>query len=116
MRNEIETRKGGAMSERDYCDLQEGQRVYYTGDVMNQPAWCTITARNDDPRWGLSYDLMADGSDDDREFRGIRASNFSGMGRRFQIKEEYDAERAEKMAAMRANLAAVAASNREGGA
>ena len=95
----------------DYSGLQVGQRVYYTGDVANQPAWCTIVKRDENPRWGLSYDLAIN---DDRpaDFRGIRPSNFRGPGHRFETKEEHDAERAIKMAQMRACVEACASANR----
>jgi hypothetical protein len=108
MTSQTQARKDEMM---DYSNLKVGQRVYYTGDMANLPAWCTIVRRNEDPRWGLSYDLRADEEKEIR-FCGIRATNFSGIGRRFQVKEEYDAERAIKIAAMRDCAEAVASAHR----
>lgn len=91
--------------------LQVGQQVYYTGDMANNEAWCVITERVENPQWGLHYN-MVDEDDSAHEFRGIKPMNFEGPGRRFQIKEEYDAERATKMAQMRTCLVSVASANR----
>lgn len=90
-----------------YQNLQVGQRVYYTGDMANQPAWCTISKRDDNPRWGLSYNLLGDGIEA-REFFGIFPSQFgTRAGKRFVIKEEHDAQQAAKMDRVRAQMAAV---------
>ncbi len=96
---------------RDYTTLQVGERIFYTGDIANIEEWCTITDRDDNPRWGLLYALQGD---DGGEYPGIPPSNFDGPGRRFVPKAEYDADRAEKIARMRACVAATASANRTG--
>lgn len=74
----------------DYDSLQVGDGVYYTGDMANQDGFGEVTKRDENPRWGLSYDI---GLYDGRTMRGIRPAMFHGAGRRFREIVEYESER-----------------------
>jgi len=69
-------------------NLQVGDKVYYTGDVANLDGYGEIVARNEDPRWGLSYDIMIDDSTNVRIARGIGPGSFGGAGCRFKVMDD----------------------------
>ena len=84
-----------------------GTGVYYTGDVANQPGNGTVTAIRPANQWAAeSMDITLD---DGREMRAIQISNFSGPGRRFWTMDEWQADRAKKIAQMEAEFAAIMA-------
>jgi hypothetical protein len=70
-----------------------GTAIYYAGDVANTPGFGTITALNQNPRFGATYDIeMEDG----REVRGIPtmlvADEYHGHhSPRFVLRAAYDA-------------------------
>ena len=71
--------------------LAVGTRIYYTGDMANQPDEGTVVAVRPPDRWGgESYDICLD---DGRTMRGIYPSNYSGPGKRFWTLDEWEADR-----------------------
>lgn len=84
-----------------------GTGIYYTGDMANQPGRGTVAAIRPATRW--SSESMDITLEDGREMRGIQISNFSGIGRRFWTMDEYQADRAKKIAQIEAEYAAMLA-------
>ena len=96
-----------------------GTEVYYTGDVANQDGFGTVVnvrKHFDRGQWDYSYDLHfpANDSEGERTFKGIYQAMFDGApGRRFMLKSEYDADKAAKLATMRANYHRIVAEEAE---
>ena len=75
--------------------MEQGTRVYYTGDSANHPSEGAISRVIRDPKWGLSYDIVFD---DGRLFRSVNPLAFNdGVGRRFYPLAEWMALRAERL-------------------
>lgn len=69
--------------------MQVGTRVYYTGDAANHPAFGTIAEIHPANRWGgKTYRISLD---DGREFDGTTTSGFEGVGRRWWLADEWEA-------------------------
>jgi hypothetical protein len=77
-----------------------GTKIYYTGDVANQPLWGEVESHgggNGNPPY---MNLRMENGE---KFMGIFPSHFSpSPGRRFMLKEEYDADRAARIKEFRA--------------
>lgn len=84
-----------------------GTKVYYTGDMANQSGNGVVVAIRPATEW--THESMDITLDDGREMRAIQISNFSGIGRRFWTMDEYQADRAKKIAQMEAEYAAIMA-------
>ena len=77
--------------------FNNGTRVYYTGDMANIEAEGTICKVYNDPRWGISYDIVFD---DGRLFRKVSPLSFQeGPGRRFYLLTEWIEKRESKIKA-----------------
>lgn len=84
-----------------------GTAVYYTGDVANQSGRGVVVAlRPASPYGAASMDIVLE---DGRALNGIHMSNFAGPGRRFWTMAEWEADRAKRIAEMRAEHAALCA-------
>lgn len=85
--------------------LQEGVRVYYTGDMANSPDHGTITLRRPiDPRW--KYKQVDIALDDGRTMRGIGIESFQpSPGRRFWLAADWQADRDRRMTEFLASMA-----------
>lgn len=85
--------------------LTVGARIYYTGDMANQPAIGTITETRRD-RWGFSVDIGWDaeeGLERKPPTRGLQAAHFSpGPGQRFYLLDEWRTLRAGRIGEMQA--------------
>jgi hypothetical protein len=80
-------------------ELQVGDRIFYTGDMANQPAFGRIVGRVEDPKWGLSYNIEFADEDQRWQSRGIRPASFQASpGQRFKTLLQYEAERRAAMA------------------
>ena len=84
--------------------MELGTRIYYTGDRANHEDAGTIVGINPATKYGpVSYDIDLD---DGRELRGLYPSAFGkGPGRRFWALDEWQADRARRIAEMVARLA-----------
>jgi len=82
--------------------LQEGVRIYYTGDMANSSDHGVITKRHPiDPKWGYrKVDILLD---DGRIQRGIHCTNFQpAPGRRFWLEMDWQADRERRIAEFKA--------------
>jgi hypothetical protein len=82
-----------------------GQKIYYRGDMANQPGWFEIVRQ--DPKWG-TYDLKE--IDGDRLFRAMYECGISDIdkghgGTRFVTEKAYKAFREQQMKALEQSLA-----------
>ncbi|MBE3126174.1 MAG: hypothetical protein IMZ57_11030 [Acidobacteria bacterium] len=98
-RNEIRDRK---VAERAVQDpkheggiLVAGEKIYYTGDMANADGFGEIVLVDSSGRFGTQVKIKMD---DGRSFWISPASFVPGPGRRFMLKSEADAERAERIA------------------
>ena len=98
-RNEIRDRK---VAERAVQDpkhkggiLVAGEKIYYTGDAANADGFGEIVLVDSDLRFGTQVKIKMD---DGRSFWISPAAFVPGPGRRFMLRSEYAAERAEKIA------------------
>jgi len=83
-------------------NMTRGTRFYYTGDMANADGEGSISRVIDSPKWGLSYDLTFD---DGRLFRSVSPLAFEpGSGRRFWPLDEWQANRAKRIAEMQARM------------
>ena len=84
--------------------MNKGTRVYYTGDAANHESEGTVSRIINDPKWGLSYDIVFD---DGRLFRGVNPLAFNeGAGRRFYPLDEWMALRQARIERMQAEYKA----------
>lgn len=85
--------------------LQEGVRIYYTGDMANQAGSGTITLRRPiDPRW--KYRQVDIAMDDGRIMRAIGIESFQPMpGRRFWLADDWQADRNRRIEEFKASMA-----------
>ncbi len=92
--------------------LQPGTRIFYTGDMANGSSYGTITKRRSRGKYNpesvdIKFDDPRFDGDDDQETHGLPICCFSpGPGQRFMLAEDYDRQREEKIAAMRADFEA----------
>lgn len=84
--------------------LQEGVRIYYTGDMANQSGNGVITLRRPiDPRW--KYKQVDIAMDDGRTMRGIGIESFQpAPGRRFWLEMDWQADRERRIAEFKASM------------
>jgi hypothetical protein len=77
--------------------MQEGVRIYYTGDMANQSGFGTITLRRPiDPRWKYKQADIA--MDDGREMKAIGVESFQpAPGRRFWLEADWKADQDRKI-------------------
>jgi len=74
-------------------DLPNGTKIYYTGDMANAEDFGVVIEQSTN-KWGDQVDIRLD---DGRIFKGVSPLNFGGLGRRFVLRTEYDAERQAKI-------------------
>lgn len=82
--------------------LQEGARVYYTGDMANPSGEGVITLRRPiDPKWGYKQvDILLD---DGRKLQAIGVEGFgSSAGSRFWLQTDWQADRDQRIAEFKA--------------
>lgn len=89
----------------DWESMQEGVRIYYTGDMANQPGHGAITLRRPiDPRW--KYKQVDISMDDGRTMRAIGIENFQpAPGRRFWLGDDWQADRERRIAEFKSYVA-----------
>jgi len=94
---ELETIKKQDMS-YDYKNLPIGTEIYYTGDQANIPDFGKITKINEPTKYSdFSYEIELN---DGRIKKHILPIMFTGIGKRFWVKEEYLKDREEQIDSM----------------
>lgn len=88
--------------------MQQGVRIYYTGDMANQPGFGTITRQRPiDPRW--KYKQVDITMEDGRVMLGIGIENFQpAPGRRFWLDADWQADRARRIEEFKASMGRLA--------
>ncbi len=84
--------------------MQEGVRIYYTGDMANQSGFGTIIERLPiSPRWGYKQVKIA--MEDGREWFAIGIESFQpAPGRRFWLDADWQEDRARRIKEFMASL------------
>ena len=79
---------------RDNQKIEEGTRIYYTGDMANIPDFGIVKIINPCDWYGLKIHIKLD---DGREFALTPSSFEPGPGTRFITEKKYFADRNEKL-------------------
>ena len=84
-------------------NYQVGDKIYYTGDMANNPAFGVIIKRRESDRFApISYDIEFDNGQIDM---GIYHLSFkTGGGRRFWLLSEWEADRKIKIEEMQKHM------------
>lgn len=86
-----------------YENLKVGTEIYYTGDMVNSPAKGKIIAVRSDKFYPVIYDFemkIVNADEDITDvviWKGIFPVQFDGVGKRFWVMSEYQANRKKQM-------------------